>query len=152
MRPEIRSVLGDEDALRKAEDLEAPTIGEDRPRPADEAVEPASTGNELVTRTQQQMVGVGQDDFRARLLQVALANGLDGTLGADRYEGRRLDGAMGGLEFASARRAIGGSDREAGRWHAKILVVRAVIPGVDQGVQKVQQVHEVLFIQYADSL
>ena len=152
MRPEIRSLLGDTDVLSKAENLEAPAIGEDRARPADETVESASTGNELVTRTQQQMVGVGQDDFGARLLQVDLANGLDGTLGADRHEGRRLDDAMSGLKFAAACRAIGGCEGEAGRWHAKILVSCVVIWGVDQGVQKVHRVHEILFIQYADLL
>ena len=63
------------------------------------------------------MVGIAQDDFRAELLEVAMARGLDGALCTDGHEGGRLDHAMRRLELTQARGIVSGSNREAKRLH-----------------------------------
>ena len=108
-------------ALQVAErdDLEAARVGEDRPVPAHEAVEAAEPRDPLVARTQVEVVGVGQDDRRAGVLEVVGVEGLDGGVRADRHEGRRLHDPVGQLQAPEARagRAVGGrrdEDLEAG--------------------------------------
>ena len=93
--------------LGEAEHLEAAAVGQDRARPADEAVQAAAPRDQLVARPQQQVIGVGEDDLGARILEVAMPNRLDRALRADRHERRRLDDAVRRLELAEARRAIG---------------------------------------------
>ena len=112
MRLEIRALFRDDAPLRQAEDLEAAAVGEDRPLPADEAVQAAATRDQLVAGTQQQVIRVGEDDLGARLFEVAVASRLDGTLRADRHERRRLHDAVRRLELAETRRAVGASHGE----------------------------------------
>ena len=60
------AVLLDLAALRQAEHLVAAAVGEDRPGPADEAVEPAAAGDQLVAGPQIQVIGVAEDDAARR--------------------------------------------------------------------------------------
>ena len=50
--------------VREAEDLEAAGIGQDRPVPAHEPMQPAEPGDPLVAGPQREVVGVGEDDLR----------------------------------------------------------------------------------------
>ena len=110
MRLEFGALLGDLPALGEAEHLVAAAVGEDRMRPADEAVQPATPGNQLVARTQVQVIGVAEDDLRADLLEVAMPHRLDRSLRPDRHEGRRLHDAVRRLELAEPRGAVGASE------------------------------------------
>ena len=59
---------------REAEDLVAAAVGQDRMRPADEAVQAAPPRDQLVAGTQIEVIGVAEDDLRAGLLEVAMAH------------------------------------------------------------------------------
>ncbi len=98
--------------VRQAEYLIAAAIGEDRFVPADELVEAASTGDQLITRPQHQVIGVAEDDLRADLLKVLCCQRFNNTLRADRHERRRLDHAVRRREDPSPRTAICMSQRE----------------------------------------
>ena len=55
----------------QTEELKAATIGEQRAAPAHEAVQATEGGKLLGSRTQAQVIGVGQDDLRPGLAEVA---------------------------------------------------------------------------------
>ena len=74
MRLELDARLVDHAPARQAEDLVAAAVGEDRPRPADEAVQAAAPRDQLVAGPQQQVIGVAEDDLRADLFEVARAS------------------------------------------------------------------------------
>ena len=63
---ELRAILGDAAPLGEAEDLIPAAVGEDRPLPPDEPVQPAGARDEIVTGPQIEMVGVAKDDFGAK--------------------------------------------------------------------------------------
>ena len=92
----------------QAEHLEAARVGEDRARPAHEAVQPAERRDPLRARAQHQVIGVAEDDPRAQPLELGGRQRLDGGLRADRHEHRRLDHAVRGLR--AARRAPAAAD------------------------------------------
>ena len=116
-------VLGDGPARAQAEDLVAAAVGEHRPRPADEAVQAAAPGDELVAGPQVEVIGVAQDDFRAEVLEVPRREGLDRPARADRHERRRLHVAVGGPQHAAPRRsvAVRHVEREVAGGHCVIL-------------------------------
>ena len=92
----------------EAEHLEAAGVGEERPRPAHEAVQAAVRGDDLEARAQPEVKRVAEHDLRAELDELVRRHRLDGAVGADRHEHRRLDGAVRELEPAApgaARRA-----------------------------------------------
>ena len=79
--------------------LEAARIGQNRPRPRHEAVQPAVALHQLMTWTQVEMVRVRQDDLRVQLFQqLPGRHALHRSLGPHRHENRRLNGAMGGMQ------------------------------------------------------
>ena len=47
--------------------------------------------DEIVARAQEEMIGIAQDDGGAERFQVAMQHALDGALGPDRHEDRRVD-------------------------------------------------------------
>src|SRR5688500_8585646 len=106
MRLEIGALLADRAPFGEAEDLEAAAVGQQRLRPANEAMETAAPSDQLVARAQEQVVGVAEDDLGAELLQVAMERGFDRALGAHRHEGRCLHDAVRRLEFSAARWAV----------------------------------------------
>ena len=89
--------------LSQAEHLEAAGVGEDRPLPVHEAVQPAMRAHDFGARPQHQMEGVAQHDLRAEALELLGRHRLDGAVGAHGHEGRRLDDAV--RECAGARGA-----------------------------------------------
>jgi hypothetical protein len=91
----------------QAEDLEAARIGEDRPVPAHERVQPAEAFDQLVAGTQVEVIGVGQDELCAGFVQIARLQRLDIGLGAHRRKGRHLDRPVGRGKGAEAGGAVG---------------------------------------------
>ena len=103
--------------MRQAVHLKASAVGEDRPVPADKAMETSAPGDELVAWTNQQVIGVPEDDFRARFLELAMMDGFDGTLRADRHERRRLDDPMRSPQLAEPGGPVGRSQGEGESGH-----------------------------------
>src|SRR5207248_858532 len=107
MRAEARAVFRDRPAIGKAEYLIAATVGQDRSGPADEAMQAAAAGDQIVAGAQVQMVCVAQQDLRAESLEIAMRDALDGPLRPDRHERRRLDVAVRGGYHAGPRASLG---------------------------------------------
>ena len=112
VRLELDAVLADPAEPFEREHLEAARIGEHGPPPGGEPVEPAHVADDLLAGTEVQVVGVAQDDLRAGALDVAGAQAADHAVGADRHEGRGLDGAVGQRERAGPGVALRGVQAE----------------------------------------
>ena len=106
MRSEVRPVLVDRPPRGEAEHLIPAAVGQDRLRPADEPVEPAPAGDEIVAGPQIQVIGVAQQDLGADRFEIAVRDAFHGALRPDRHERRRLDVAVGGGHDAAARAAV----------------------------------------------
>jgi hypothetical protein len=104
---ELGAVFGDAAPFGKAEHLIATAVSQDGPVPSDETVQAAEPSNELIARSKVQVVGVTQDDFGARSLQVLEQRSFDRALGADRHEGGRMDDAVRRLKLAKPGTSVG---------------------------------------------
>jgi len=113
----VCSFLADHSPLRQAVHLKASAVGEDRTVPADKAMETSTPRNELVAWTNQEVIGVPKNDFRARFLEFAMMDRLDGSLRADRHERRCLDDPMRGPQFAVPGGPVGRPKREGESGH-----------------------------------
>src|SRR5690554_1776078 len=82
----------------EAENLKTPAVGEDRPWPVHEGMESAGFLDDLAPRPQVKVVGVGQDNREADLLQVGGSQGLYRGLGTHRHKNRRRDLPPPGVE------------------------------------------------------
>jgi hypothetical protein len=80
------------------EDLEAAGVGDDRPLPPHEPVQPAERRDRLAPRRQHQVKGVPQDQRVAELGYLGGGQGANAATGRKRDERRRLDGAVNDLE------------------------------------------------------
>ena len=118
VRSEHDAVLVQRPPRGERHHLIAARVGQDRPRPGHEPVQPAKTRDPLGARTQHQVIGVGKDHLGARGAQHAGRGRLDRGLGADRHERGRLDGAVRGMQPAAPRRAVGREQLEAERGRA----------------------------------
>jgi len=58
------------------------------------------------------MIGIGEDDLGAEIVEVSMCHRLDRALGADGHERRRVDAAVRGRQHATARRAVRVRNRE----------------------------------------
>ena len=76
---------------REAHHLEPAAIGQDRPLPVHELVQPAQPVHPLRPRTQHQVIGVAQQDIRPGLAHRLGQHRLDGRRRAHRHEGGRAD-------------------------------------------------------------
>ena len=85
------------------EDLESAGIGEDRLIPAHKFVQPARLLDQFLAGADVQVIGVGEDDLRADLVQFARGRPLDGRLRAHRHKDRGLDVAVRGMHNAAPR-------------------------------------------------
>ena len=78
--------------------------------PADELMKASATCDELISRTQQQVIGVHESMISAPASSRSeVPDGLDRSLSADWHEGRRLKDAVRRLAFAKTCSAIGRS-------------------------------------------
>ena len=107
VRFEGRALLAQLAQVSQAEDLEAAAIGQDRPVPVHEGVQPAELLDQFRAGPQQQVIGIAEDDLCSRLAQLFWRNALDGGLRADGHEDGRGDNPVRRLDRASSRPAIG---------------------------------------------
>src|SRR5688572_15337803 len=91
MGAKLDSVLVDLSALRQTEHLVAAAVGQDRLWPANKSMEAAAARDQLVARTEHQVIGVAKNDAGANLLKMLRSQGLNRALGADGHEDGRLD-------------------------------------------------------------
>src|SRR5690606_7722996 len=82
----------------ETEHLEPAAVGQDPAIPVHKAVQPPCLPDDLVTRTEVEMVRIAQDDPAPDLLQLLRAHRLDGGLGAYRHEHRGFKGSVRGME------------------------------------------------------
>ena len=108
MRAEGHAVLGDLPKLCERKDLKPPAIGEDRTVPIKKLMESAHSVDEIVTRTDMQMVGIRKLNLTSDLTQiVGRDSAFDGGARSDVHENGGLDGAVHGMESAAARLSLG---------------------------------------------
>ena len=107
-------VVDREQRVAQRKDLETARIGEDRPVPAGERVQPAELLDHVLAGAKVQVVGVAEDDARPHLPHLVGVQRLHGRLGADGHEGRRRDVAVGGVDDAGAGGAVARLEGEAG--------------------------------------
>ena len=127
-RREPHALLADLAHLAERPDLEAAAVGEHRPAPALEAVQAAEVPQHVEPRPQPEVEGVAEDDLRAHLLERARRHALDGAVGADRHEDRRLDDAVVQGQPAAPGVAFGLEEFEAE--HGEIVAAAPQGPGL----------------------
>src|SRR6266481_7360070 len=118
MRTKAHAFVGDFTQFGKAKDLIATGVREYGARPRHELVQAAKLADQLVAGAQIKMIGVGEDDFRAKFFEGFLRQGFDGSLCTDRHEEGRLDGAVGRCELTTARARRVGLRNRKGKIHA----------------------------------
>jgi hypothetical protein len=101
---------------RERKHLKASGVGEHRPRPPGETMQPAEGVHHLGARPQPQVVGVAQDDARARGGDLLHRERFHRAEGAHGHEGGRLHRAVGRLEQAHARGAVAVGGGEGETW------------------------------------
>ena len=97
------ALVGELDGVVVAEHLEAARIGEDGAVPVHKLVQSAQLGDGVLAGTHGQMVGIGEHDLGAELLDGLGGNALDVCLGAHGHKDRRLDVAVRGVQHAGTR-------------------------------------------------
>ena len=112
MAAEFDPFLGQLVEVRQAHHLIAAAVRQDRAIPVHEFVQPAKARNPLRPRPQHEVVGIAEDDVRARAAHVLRFHAFHGGSGADRHEGGRADLAATHGDRAGARGAAGGGDGE----------------------------------------
>ena len=100
------------DRVAQREDLEAARVGEDRPAPAGERVDPAELLDDRLAGSEVEVVRVGEDDVGAERAHLVRVERLDGSLRPDGHEGRRPDLPVRRGEHAGASRAVGRVERK----------------------------------------
>ena len=119
MRAEPRAFFVHRPPRREAEHLIAAAVGENRPRPTDEPVQPAAACDEVAAWAQIKMIRVAEQDLGAQRFEVAVGHALHRPLRADRHERRRLHVAVRGRQHAAPRTAVGMRDAETEGHRAK---------------------------------
>src|SRR5262249_11777196 len=122
MRAEGDAVLGDLPQWCERHHLKAAGIRQDWMRPTHESMEAAKRGDAFGRRPQHQMIGVAEQNLRARGAHVVMVHALDRSLRADWHEGRRMHHAMRGGDRARTCGAIRSGQAE-GKWlrHARYI-------------------------------
>jgi len=93
-------------AEAQREDLKTTAIGDDRPVPGHEAVQPAQVAHRLRARSQQQVIGIGEQYACTQVAQLGRRDALDATGGADDAEEGRFDAAVRRVQQARPRVAV----------------------------------------------
>ena len=122
VRRKHHAVLADLGQRVEAEDLESPGIGENRPGPRHELVEPAQRADRLMTGSEEQMVRIRKDDFRVEFdLDIARQHSFERGLRADGHEDGRFDNAVSSVyqSGAGSGSGTGGLEFEV---HEEVLV------------------------------
>ena len=93
--PERDAVRRDLAQIAQAEDLVAARVGQDRPRPLHELVQPTECPHGLIPGPQHQVERVAEKDLGPDVLEHPRRHALHGAVGSARHENRRFDRAMG---------------------------------------------------------
>src|SRR5271156_3773738 len=120
MRAERDALLADLAQIVQAENLKTTRVGENRPLPRHEPVQPAHPSNRFDPRPQKKMIGIRKQNLDAKLFQHILRNALNRTERSHRHEHRRLNFSMRSDEPASASSTAGGFNLQTNR-HGAIL-------------------------------
>ena len=83
VRGKAHAVVGDVVERGERKDLEAAAVRQNGAVPVHELMQPPCARDELVAGTHIEVIGVGEDDLRADLFEVAREHALDGRLRAD---------------------------------------------------------------------
>ena len=113
VRSEVRSLLVDGAPRREAEHLIAAAVGEDRPRPADEAVEPAAPRDQVVAGTQIEMIGVAEEHLGAEPLEIPVRHPLTAPCVPTGMNAGVSTAPCGGRHHAAARAPVGVRQRKS---------------------------------------
>jgi len=111
-RAEPDALVGERAMRGERVDLEAAAVGEDRPVPSDEAVEPAQLTDHRVAGAEPEVEGVAEEDRRAGGAERVHRHRAHGAVGPDRHEGRGLDLPVRRLELARAGAPVAGDEAE----------------------------------------
>ena len=121
MRSELHAVIVDLAERREAEHLEPAAVGQDRPGPSHEPVQPPEPCDHIVTRPEKEMIGIAEEDLDARRGQLLRGERLDGAVSADRHERGGVDVPVKGTQPAAPRAArIGRQEVEAEQGHGHL--------------------------------
>ena len=91
---EVHALLCDLAHSSQREDLKAAAVRQYSLRPVHETMQLASLFDQLRAGTQEQMVGIREDDLRAHVFEFFGCDSLDCRLCADRHKHRRFERAM----------------------------------------------------------
>ncbi len=102
VRSKRHAVVVDLAQVLQREDLKAAGVGQQRPVPLHEVMQPAHPRDEFIAGAQVEMIGVGQDERRAEFFQIARRHTLHGRRRADGREDGRGNIAVRGVEHSGA--------------------------------------------------
>src|ERR1041384_7359250 len=96
VRLELYAVFAQRTELVQAKALKPAAVCEDRSIPRNESVKASKPVDRRVSGPKEKMIGVSEDDRCTGCFEHFLGQSLDCTLGSDRHEDRRIDGAVRG--------------------------------------------------------
>ena len=103
MRTELHALLLDLAHLGERKHLKSAAVGQNRLVPVHELMQSAQLPNDFMAGSQEQVIGVRQQNLRADLVHLVRAHGLDGCLRADGHENGGLHIAVRQVQRAAAR-------------------------------------------------
>ena len=114
--PEGNAGVVDASEGSHAEGLVPAAVGEDGAVPTHESVQAAGVVDALDTGAKVEVIGVAEDGLGSQALDLVEGEALDGGLGGDGHEQRRLRRTVGRGNLPAPRGAIGGDQLKADRW------------------------------------
>src|SRR5918994_1690508 len=106
MRAERRALFVHFAPCREAEHLIPAAVSEDGLVPSDECVETTELSDTRSTRPQVKMIGIGEDDLGAQVVEIAMRHGFHGALSADSHERGRLNSTVSCLQHTPPSGAV----------------------------------------------
>ncbi len=115
MRTKRHSFFIDFAQFVEAEHLEPAGVGQDRPRPRHEPMQPAHAPHRLHPRSQVQVIGVAENNLRPQFFERVLGDSLYRRQRADRHKHRRFNFGVRGDQASCTGFAACGFDPEVER-------------------------------------
>src|SRR5580700_5458511 len=125
MRTKRHTFFRDLAKLVQAENLEAPRISKDRPRPRHETMQPAHLPDGCHSGTQVEVISIAEKNLNSEFFENVLRHALDGRYRAYRHEYRGFDLAMRGEHSPAASGAGASLDMELNRHSGLCLAIVA---------------------------
>jgi hypothetical protein len=114
------------EAGTEREHLKPAAVGKRRPMPVHERAESARLLDDVWARLQIQVIRVCQDSLRAKFFHGFRHHGLDGGLGADSDERRRVDVAVRGADDAGTTEPTGQFRVNGKEWRRRVACTRRI--------------------------